>query len=102
MTIEICGALKGCICCVFHAQMWYEQPESDEHSEDFKEESLKAEESTGFTSSLSKETKPHDYHLTVMTLSKRGKVEGMLLCNCLIHTWCFIITSLSQIVFGCK
>lgn len=58
-------------------QMWYEQPESEEHSED-----LKVEQSTGSTSSLSKETKAHDYHLTVMTLCKKGKVEGMLLYNC--------------------
>lgn len=64
-----------------HVQMWYEQPESEEHSEDAKEESFKVKESTGSTASFSKETKPHDYHLTVMTLSKKGKVEGMLLYN---------------------
>ncbi|XP_047668228.1 leucine-rich PPR motif-containing protein, mitochondrial isoform X2 [Tachysurus fulvidraco] len=56
-------------------EMWYEQPESDEHPGDVKEESLKVEQSTGFTVSRSKATKPHDYHLTVMTLSKKGKVE---------------------------
>lgn len=66
--------------------MWYEQSESEDHSEDVKEESLKVEESTGSTSSFSKKTKPHDYHLTVMTLSKKGKVEGMLLCNITIKS----------------
>ncbi|KAF4090159.1 hypothetical protein AMELA_G00048750 [Ameiurus melas] len=56
-------------------EMWYEQPESEEHSEDAKEDRFKVKESTGSTASFSKETKPHDYHLTVMTLSKKGKVE---------------------------
>ncbi|XP_060781602.1 leucine-rich PPR motif-containing protein, mitochondrial [Neoarius graeffei] len=56
-------------------EMWYEQPESEDHSEDVKEERLKVEESTGSTASFSRETRPHDYHLTVMTLSKKGKVE---------------------------
>ncbi|KAF5893259.1 leucine-rich PPR motif-containing protein, mitochondrial, partial [Clarias magur] len=56
-------------------ELWYEQPEGKDHSEDVHQENLKVEESTGFAVSPAKETKPHDYHLTVMTLSKKGKVE---------------------------
>ncbi|KAF7710642.1 hypothetical protein HF521_009514 [Silurus meridionalis] len=56
-------------------ESWYEQPESEEHSEHVKEESLKMENSTGFSISPSRDTKPHDYYRSVLTLSKKGKVE---------------------------
>ncbi|KAG7334238.1 hypothetical protein KOW79_002645 [Hemibagrus wyckioides] len=59
-------------------EVWYGHPESQEHPDDIKEEGLRVEDSTGSSASLSKDTKPRDYHLAVMTLSKKGKVEEAL------------------------
>ncbi|KAI5606873.1 leucine-rich PPR motif-containing protein, mitochondrial [Silurus asotus] len=56
-------------------ESWYEQPESGEHSEHVKEDSLKMENSTGFSITPARDTKPHDYYRSVLTLSKKGKVE---------------------------
>lgn len=53
--------------------MWYEQSESEKHSDD-----LIVEENTGSTASLSKDTKPYEYPPSVVSLSKKGKVEGVL------------------------
>lgn len=78
MTIQNRAELEWHTWHVSRVQVWYEQPESEDRLEDIKDESLKVEERTGSAAALSKEAKAHDYHLTVMTLSKKGKIEGML------------------------
>ncbi|XP_062852053.1 leucine-rich PPR motif-containing protein, mitochondrial [Trichomycterus rosablanca] len=52
-------------------EMWYEHSDGEDHSE---EGNLKGKTSPN----VSREVSPHDYHLSVVTLSKRGKIEEAL------------------------